>query len=125
MLVRDALTIGPTRGPDLVTPHTRPPVDQDADHLLVRTVLCLVGYVEMELICEPMFDYGNTLAEWTLLDGDTHAADATGAGLTVRLRSDIALGIEGQWVRGRHQLQAGEQSFCALSWARSSIRRFR
>ena len=117
VLVRDALTIGPTRGPDLVTPHTRPPIDEDADHLLVRTVLCLDGSVEMELICEPIFDYGATMAEWTLLDGDPHAAQASGAGLTVRLRSDIALGIEGEWIRGRHTLRQGEQAFCALSWA--------
>ena len=36
--VRDALTIGPRTGEDEVTPHTRPPADDDADHMLVRTV---------------------------------------------------------------------------------------
>ena len=41
-----------------VTPHTRPPADDDADHLLVRTVECLEGSVEIELVCEPVFDYG-------------------------------------------------------------------
>ena len=35
-IVRDALTLGPRRGVDRVTPHTRPPTDEDADHLLVR-----------------------------------------------------------------------------------------
>ena len=49
VIVRDALTIGPRRGEDTVTPHTRPPADEDADHLLVRTALCLDGSVEMEL----------------------------------------------------------------------------
>ena len=58
VLVRDALTIGPRRGEDLVTPHTRPPTDEDADHLLVRVAMCLEGEVEMELTCEPVFDYG-------------------------------------------------------------------
>jgi len=48
--VRDALTIGATRGPDLVTPHTRPPADEDAEHLLVRTAECLSGAVEVELV---------------------------------------------------------------------------
>jgi GH15 family glucan-1,4-alpha-glucosidase len=117
VMVRDALTIGATRGPDLVTPHTRPPADEDADHVLVRTVLCLDGSVEMELICEPLFDYGRTTAEWTLIDGDNHIADATGAGLTVRLRSDIPMGVEGDWSRGRHRLEQGQQAFCSLSWA--------
>src|SRR6478672_9801486 len=32
VVVRDALTMGPTRGPDTVTPHTRPPVDFDGEH---------------------------------------------------------------------------------------------
>src|SRR4029079_7947318 len=44
IVVRDALTLGP-RGDrtDQVTPHTRPPTDSDADHLLVRTVECTTG----------------------------------------------------------------------------------
>ena len=32
-------------------------------------------------------------------------------------QSDLALGIEGSRVRGRHVLQAGERAYCALSWA--------
>ena len=39
--VRDALTMGPRRGEDTVTPHTRPPADIDGDHLLVRTITCI------------------------------------------------------------------------------------
>ena len=44
IVVRDALTMGPSHGEDEVTPHTRPPADDDGDHLLVRTVLCLDGH---------------------------------------------------------------------------------
>jgi hypothetical protein len=50
--------MGPGDGEDEITPHTRPPADDDGDHMLVRTVLCLEGSVEVELICEPVFDYG-------------------------------------------------------------------
>jgi GH15 family glucan-1,4-alpha-glucosidase len=117
VVVRDALTMGPTSGDDTITPHTRPPADDDADHLLVRTVECLDGSVEVEVVCEPLFDYGREPAEWTLADGSRHAADANGAGLAVRLSSDLALGIEGNRVRARHTLAAGEKAFCALSWA--------
>ncbi|MCW2803338.1 MAG: glycoside hydrolase 15-related protein [Propionibacteriaceae bacterium] len=117
VLVRDALTMGPRDSEDEVTPHTRPPADDDADHLLVRTVRCLEGTVEMELVCEPAFDYGRTPAEWTLVDGSRHTADASGAGQTVRLQTDLALGIEGNRVRARHVLSAGDERFCALSWA--------
>jgi GH15 family glucan-1,4-alpha-glucosidase len=115
--VFDALTMGPTRGEDNVTPHTRPPADDDADHILVRTVLCLEGKIEIELICEPAFDYGRTPAEWELVGDDRHTADATGAGTTIRLATDMALGIEGDWVRARHTLKQGEQLYCSLSWA--------
>ena len=117
IMVRDALTMGPRRGEDEITPHTRPPADEDADHLLVRTVLCLEGRVEIELVCEPSFDYGRTPAEWSLADGDRHAAEVTGAGVTVRLQTDMALGVEGDWVRARHELRGGDQVYCSLSWA--------
>jgi GH15 family glucan-1,4-alpha-glucosidase len=117
LLVRDALTMGRHGADDPVTPHTRPPWDEDADHQLVRTVECLAGYAQVELVCEPAFDYGRTPAQWQLVDGDRHTADASGAGLTVRLRSDLALGIEGDRLRGRHVLQHGEHIFCALSWS--------
>jgi GH15 family glucan-1,4-alpha-glucosidase len=116
-LVRDALTMGPSRGEDEITPHTRPPADDDGDHMLVRTVLCLDGSVEMELICEPVFDYGRVPAEWSLVDGDRHRADASAAGQTIRLATDMSLGVEGNRVRARHTLQQGEQAYCSLSWA--------
>jgi GH15 family glucan-1,4-alpha-glucosidase len=117
IVVRDALTMGPRDHEDVITPHTRPPADDDADHLLVRTIECLDGRVEVELVCEPVFDYGRTPAEWTLVDGGRSAADATGAGQTIRLRSDLALGVEGSRVRARHVLETGDTAFCSLSWA--------
>jgi alpha,alpha-trehalase len=116
IVVRDALTIGPWDHEDQVTPHTRPPADDDADHMLVRTVECLDGTVEVELVCEPVFDYGRVPAEWSLADG-RHTADASGAGVTFRLQTDMALGIEGDRVRARHALTPGEHVFCSLSWA--------
>jgi alpha,alpha-trehalase len=117
VMVRDALTMGPSHREDEITPHTRPPADDDGEHMLVRTALCLAGSVEMELICEPDFDYGRVPAEWTLVGDDRHAADATAEGATVRLSTSMALGIEGDWVRARHTLQQGDQIHCALSWA--------
>jgi GH15 family glucan-1,4-alpha-glucosidase len=114
-MVRDALTIGPTRHNDEITPHTRAPADEDAHHLLVRTVLCMDGSVDIELLCEPDFDYGRVLGEWSLLG--PHTADASGEGPTVRLRSSMPLGVEGGAAQARHTLQKGEQAFCSLSWA--------
>ena len=116
MVVRDALTMGPRRGKDTVTPHTRPPADEDAEHVLVRTATCIGGTVEIDLVCEPAFDYGRVAAEWTL-SSDERRADAIGAGQTLRLQTDISLGIEGGRARARHVLCDGESVFCALTWA--------
>jgi alpha,alpha-trehalase len=117
IVVRDALTMGPRQREDTVTPHTRPPADHDGEHLLVRTVECLAGDVDVELVCEPVFDYGRTPAEWQLVTEDRRTADAGGAGQTLRLRTDMALGIEGGRVRARHLLREGERLYCSLSWA--------
>jgi GH15 family glucan-1,4-alpha-glucosidase len=117
IVVRTALTMGPSRGDDAVTPHTRPPADHDADHMLVRTVTCLEGSIEVELICEPVFGYGRFPAVWTPVDGGRRAADATGDGQTVRLRSDMPLGVEGNRVRARCTLEPGESAYSVLSWS--------
>jgi GH15 family glucan-1,4-alpha-glucosidase len=117
IVVRDALTMGPLEHEDEVTPHTRPPADEDADHVLVRTVRCLEGAVEVELVCEPGFDYGRIPAQWSLVDGSRHIADATGGERTIRLQTDLQLGIEGDRIRARHVLRPGEEVYCSLSWA--------
>ena len=84
----------------------------------MRTVECLEGTVEVELVCEPAFDYGRVEATWTLVDDDGHAADAAGAdGPAFRLSTDMSIGIEGGAARARHVLTKGERAFCALSWA--------
>ena len=116
LVVHDALTLAARTGPDLVTPHTRPPADADADHVLVRVVECVDGWAEVELVCEPAFDYGRAPASWALAD-DGHTADASGAGQVVRLTTDMAMGVEGSAVRARHRLTKGDRVFAALSWA--------
>ena len=118
VLVHDALVMGPRQGPDTVTPHTRPPADDDAAHMLVRTVECLEGTVEVEVVCEPAFDYGRVEATWTLADSEGHQADAADAsGPAFRLSTDMLIGIEGGAARARHVLTKGDRAFCAMSWA--------
>ncbi len=112
---REALTLGPRRGEDSVTPHTRPPADEDADHMLVRTIACVEGSVEIELVCEPGFDYGRALGDWSL-SPDRHQAKAVGGGQTITLQTDMLLGIEANHARARHVLHSGEELYCALSW---------
>jgi GH15 family glucan-1,4-alpha-glucosidase len=119
--VHDALTIGPRDPDDLITPHRRPPTDEDADHVLLRVVECLDGHVEVELTCNPVFDYGATPARWELVNGSRHLVDAKGAEAgepvqTVRLSTDLAVGIEGNQIRARRMLTEGQKAYCALSW---------
>ncbi|MDQ3778068.1 MAG: glycoside hydrolase family 15 protein, partial [Actinomycetota bacterium] len=54
---------------------------------------------------------------WSLVDGSRHTADAAGAGQTIRLHTDMALGVEGERVRARHTLGPGEHLYCSPSWA--------
>jgi GH15 family glucan-1,4-alpha-glucosidase len=121
IIVRDALTIGPRPPDDNITPHRRPPTDTDADHLLARTVECVEGHVEVEMSCTPAFDYGKTPAKWELQGDHRHTAEATGAEVgepvqRIRLHTDLSIGIEGNRVRARRKLNAGEKAYCALSW---------
>jgi GH15 family glucan-1,4-alpha-glucosidase len=48
---------------------------------------------------------------------DRHVADARGAEQTIRLSTDMALGVEGNTVRARHSLSKGDELYCSLSWA--------
>jgi alpha,alpha-trehalase len=116
VVVRDALTMGPRLTEDTVTPHTRPPADEDANHALVRTATCIEGMVEIDLVCEPVFDYGRVSAEW-ILSADRHEAQASGGEEPLELRTDMLLGIEGGRARARHVLRAGETAYCALGWS--------
>src|SRR4051794_26757507 len=50
-------------------------------------------------------------------EGASDQADATGGDVTVRLTSDLRVGIEGNRARARHLLQEGEKRFVALSWS--------
>ena len=113
--------MGPRRGEDTTTPHTRPPSDEDADHALVRTAKCIDGSVEIDLVCEPAFDYGRVPGEWTLSPIDierTRPAATRHSGL---LQTDMLLGIEAGRARARHVLRAGETVYCALAWSDEAL----
>jgi alpha,alpha-trehalase len=120
LVIRDALTIGDWHGgsvPGVDGKHIRPPTDHDADHVLVRTIECVQGEVPLELICAPRFDYGRTPARWTPSpDHPESVLDATDGKTTLRLFSDLRMGIEGNTAHARHTMREGEQRFCALSW---------
>ena len=118
--VVDGLTIGEWHDNKQGSSHTRPPTDFDADHLLVRVIECIQGEVQVEMVCEPMLDYGATPAQWSVVDtgerGRLRARRERRRGPTLRLFSDMRMGIEGNRAHARHTMREGERRFCALSW---------
>ena len=119
--VVDGLTIGTWHDNKEGSSHTRPPTDYDADHQLVRLIECLQGQVQMEIVCEPMLEYGAREPTWETLQGGPPGLSVLDASdgeseAKMRLFSDIRMGIEGTRTHGRHTLVEGEKRYCALSW---------
>jgi GH15 family glucan-1,4-alpha-glucosidase len=119
-IVRDLLLIGPWHHEhDRSHTHRRAPTDYDADHVMLRTVRCVNGEVEVLLDCEPAFDYGRKQARWEYTGTSYHEgiALADGVDLKLRLTTDMRLGFEGPRATARHRMKEGEQLFCTLSWS--------
>jgi GH15 family glucan-1,4-alpha-glucosidase len=114
--VIDALAIGEWHENEEGSSHTRPPTDYDADHLLVRHIECIQGQVQVEMVCEPMLDYGATTARWQPVEDEPRALDAVDGETAFRLFSDMRMGVEGNRVHSRHTMVEGEKRFCAISW---------
>jgi alpha,alpha-trehalase len=120
IIVRDVLLIGPWHHTDNRSrTHRRTPTDYEADHVLLRTVRCVNGEVQLSLSCEPGFNYGAKPAHWEY-GGDAYretVARADDGDVTLRLTSDLNLGIEGPRVTARHLIREGEKVYVALSWS--------
>ena len=120
IIVRDALLIGPWHhDTELSMTHRRAPTDYDAEHVLLRTVRCVNGSVQLVLQCEPRFDYGRHAATWSYAGEDYHEGEAGADGIDVHLRltTDMRLGFEGPRATARTMLKEGDTRFCALSWS--------
>jgi GH15 family glucan-1,4-alpha-glucosidase len=120
IIVRDVLLIGPWHHEDeLSKTHRRAPTDYDADHVLLRTVRCVNGEVQLTLDCEPVFDYGRQVATWSYTDQGYHQGMATADGidLELTLTTDMAIGFEGGRATARTLVKEGDLRFCALSWS--------
>ncbi|MGV9827400.1 MULTISPECIES: glycoside hydrolase family 15 protein [unclassified Gordonia (in: high G+C Gram-positive bacteria)] len=123
IVVRDALVMGPWH--DNVRrsrTHRRTPTDWDAEHILLRTVRCVSGTVELALSCEPAFDYHRTRTRWEYSGpayGEAIATAVDGAtdNPALKLTTDLRLGLEGREARARTRLVEGDDRFVALSWS--------
>ena len=120
LIVRDVLLVGPWRH-DRERSHThrRSPTDYDAEHILLRTMRCVNGMVQVQMECDPIYDYGRAPAAWEYTGRAYEECSATfeGHDLKLQLHSDLRLGIEGSTVRSRTTMHDGDQAFVALSWS--------
>jgi len=124
LIVRDALVMGPWH--DLQRrsrTHRRTPMDWDAEHILLRTIRCVSGTVELLMSCEPAFDYHRVGATWE------YSADGYGEAIaqankdpdthpTLRLTTNLRMGFEGREARARTRMTEGDNAFVALSWSK-------
>jgi GH15 family glucan-1,4-alpha-glucosidase len=118
-IVRDVLLMGPWHNDEeRSTRHVRAPTDYDAEHILLRTVRCVNGEVQLTLDCEPVFDYGLRIGTWGYTgSGYTQVVcRADGQDVVLTLTSDMNLGFEGPRAIARTLIKEGETRFCALSW---------
>lgn len=121
VIVRDVLLVGPWHNErERSHTHRRSPTDYDAEHVLLRTLRCVNGSVELHLDCNPVFDYGRARASWEYTGDGYHqgVATAEGTDLKIRLDSDLRLGFEGTRARARTTMHDGDTAFVALSWSK-------
>jgi alpha,alpha-trehalase len=121
VIVRDLLTLGDWRPENDFEPHRRPPPDDEAEHVLIRMVECVQGEVDIEMICQPAFDYGRTRVDWQRHGDAGTDAEISHDGLRLILTGDLGLGVDGNDARARHRMKEGEVRFSALSWGPSPI----
>jgi len=120
IIVRDLLLIGPWHHEhDRSHTHRRTPTDYDADHVLLRTVRCVNGEVQLSLDCEPVYDYGRQRGRWEYTGPSYYEAICRVEGIEpeLKLTSDMRIGFEGPRATARTLIKEGEYRFCALSWS--------
>jgi GH15 family glucan-1,4-alpha-glucosidase len=120
IIVRDVLLIGPWHHEEKRSDiYRRAPTDYEAEHVLLRSVRCVNGEVQLSMECAPMFDYGRQHPHWRYPGEGYHEAVAAGeAGQpSLRLTTDLRLGFEGPRVSARTLVKEGDTRFVALSWS--------
>ncbi|WP_372787785.1 glycoside hydrolase family 15 protein [Paraconexibacter sp.] len=119
-VVRDVLLVGRWyHETERSETHRRTPNDYDADHVLLRTIRCVNGSVEMTVDCDPKLDYGRHRVDWEYATEGYHVATGTSAevpGVELHLTTDLRLGLEGGHAFVRTTMHDGDEAYVALSW---------
>ncbi len=120
LIVRDALCMDRWyHDAHRSTSYRRSPTDYEAQHVLLRTIRCVNGTVELSLSCEPVFDYGRVGAQWEYVGAGygQAMAEMPGSDKSVCLSTNLRLGFEGRDAHARTRLQEGDNVFVALAWS--------
>ena len=133
LVVTDALLMGPWHHEaSRSETHHRAPTDYEASHVLLRSIRCVNGKVQVSMECSPVFDYGQTRVEWSYTGDGYHDAVAKApqrsrrrsddaevdrSDLELRLTTDLNVGFEGASATARTLLKEGDRRFVALSWS--------
>lgn len=121
VIVRDALLMGPWHHEtERSYRYRRTPTDYDAEHVLLRTIRCVNGEVQLSMNCTPVFDYGRIQPTWSYTGDGYHSAVAKADGGEddkVWLTTDLRLGFEGPQAGLRTLVKEGDTHFVALSWS--------
>lgn len=119
LIVRDALVVGPWHNlTDRSETHRRAPTDADASHVLVRTIECVYGTVDLSMQCRPGFDYDRVHPSLRYVGSGYNAITASAPNQpTLTLTSSIRMGVEGRAVTARTRLKEGDKHFVALAFS--------
>jgi alpha,alpha-trehalase len=120
IIVRDAMLMGPWHHEEeRAYTRRRAPTDYDADHVLLRLVRCVNGEVQVNLDCEPVFNYGRSPAHWEYDGPGYHQAVGRGEGVdtVLRLTTSMRMGFEGPRATARTLMKERDTLFVALSWS--------
>ena len=122
VIIRDCLLIGPWHHEDhRSNTYRRAPTDYEAEHILLRTVRCVNGEVQLSMDCAPVLDYGRERPQWRYTGEGYHSAIADGEAdqPPLRLTTDLNIGFEGPRATARTMVKEGDTRFVALSWGNS------
>ncbi len=119
LVVRDALIMAPWHNTDQRSKtHRRSPTDYDAAHVLLRTIKCVYGNVDLQMSCEPVFDYARKGAKWSYPKPDYSEVVATAKGQpTLKLSSSLRIGLEGRAAMARTKMRRDEIHYVALAFS--------
>ena len=119
LIVRDALIMAPWHNTDQRSKtHRRSPTDYDAAHVLLRTIKCVYGNVDLQMTCEPVFDYARKGAKWSYPKSDYSEVIATAKGQpTLKLSSSLRIGLEGRTATARTKMRRDEIHYVALAFS--------